>query len=111
MLSINEICANDHTPEEIKAWGGRTFDQVNRIPAIQNQFYLVFEYACSQNVSLLTLKSSITAFEFYKKYGFIKTICLVNSLCGFLNLKTIKQQGCHLHHKYRRPLPQKYLLV
>ena len=121
MLSINEICSKDHTPDEIRVWGGRTFEQVNRIPYIQNYFYLVvefkgiiegfcqakscyignkdqvhlhgfyitpkilkqgighilmnlvFEYARAENVPLLTLKSTITSFEFYKKYGFIKT--------------------------------------
>lgn len=121
MLSINEICSKDHSPDEIRVWGGRTFEQVNRIPAIQNQFYLVveyngkiegfcqakscyigkkdqvhlygfyitpkilkkgighilinlvFEYARSEGISLLTLKSTFTSFEFYKKYGFVKT--------------------------------------
>lgn len=121
MVSINEICSKDHTPEEIRVWGGRSFEQVNRIPAIQNQFYLVvefngkiegfcqaksfhseqknqihlhgfyitptilkkrighllmnlvFEYAHSENIFLITLKSTLTSFEFYKKYGFVKT--------------------------------------
>ncbi len=31
---------------------------------------LVFEFCKSENVQLLDLKSTITAFEFYKKYGF-----------------------------------------
>lgn len=34
---------------------------------------LVFEFCSCENVQLLTLKSTITAFNFYKKYGFIQT--------------------------------------
>lgn len=121
MKSINEICANDHSADEIRVWGGRSFDPAFRLPGIQNQFYLVvelegkiegfcqlkislndslksahlfglyittkilkkrvgdalmklvFEYCHSENVKLVTLKSTITSFDFYKKYGFIQT--------------------------------------
>lgn len=37
MLSIQTICSNDHSPEEIKAWGGRPFSEAQRVSAIQNQ--------------------------------------------------------------------------
>src|SRR3989344_377211 len=121
MESINEICVKDHTSDEIRVWGGRTFDPAIRLPGIQNQFYLVaesngiiegfcqlktsfkdnlksahlfgfyitpkilkkrvgdalmqlvFEYCESENIKLITLKSSITSFGFYQKYGFIQT--------------------------------------
>ncbi len=121
MTSINEICVNDHSADEIRVWGGRTFDPAFRVPAIQNQFYLVteyenkiegfcqlrleikdniktahlfgfyitpkilkrkvghalmelvFEFCRSEDVKMITLKSTITSFDFYKKYGFIKT--------------------------------------
>lgn len=121
MLSINEICVKDHSSDEIRVWGGRTFDPSVRIPAIQNQFYLVaehenkiegycqlgfqynnqkksahlfgfyitsnilkrkighammklvMEYCHSQNIKLITLSSTITSCEFYKKYGFVVT--------------------------------------
>lgn len=121
MTSINEICVKDHNADEIRVWGGRAFDPAVRVPAIQNQFYLVaeyenkieglcqlrleitdniktahlfgfyitpkilkrkvghalmnlvFEFCRSEDVKLVTLKSTITSFDFYKKYGFIKT--------------------------------------
>jgi|GEM_PF-1066708 tetratricopeptide (TPR) repeat protein len=121
MKSINEICKSDHTPEEIRVWGGRTFKPEFRLPGIQSQFYLVAEYngkiegfcqlqtrfkgsqksahlygfyvtpeilkkrvghtfmqllfdhCKSQKIHLITLKSSITAFGFYQKYGFHQT--------------------------------------
>jgi hypothetical protein len=43
MKSINEICSRDHSEEEIKVWGGRKFDPNFRIPAINEQFYVVVE--------------------------------------------------------------------
>ena len=121
MESINQICSNDHTEEEIRVWGGRSFNPEIRLPAIQNQFYLVaefkekihgfcqvkvnsqekkrsahlygfyvtpeilkkrvghtfmqlaLEYCQAEKIQLITLKSSITAFGFYQKYGFIQT--------------------------------------
>jgi tetratricopeptide (TPR) repeat protein len=121
MKSINEICVQDHSAEEIRVWGGRPFDPATRLPGIKDQFYLViesagriegfcqlktsfnenvksahifgfyitppilnkgvghaliqlvFEYAQVENIQLITLKSTITAFDFYKKYGFIPT--------------------------------------
>ncbi|MBC7421174.1 MAG: GNAT family N-acetyltransferase [Bdellovibrio sp.] len=121
MKSINEICVNEHSTDEIRVWGGRKFDLAKRLPAIQNDFYLiaeldgivegfcqlnvslkknlksahlygfyitskilkkhvgdafmslVFEYCQCENVKVITLKSTITAFDFYKKYGFIQT--------------------------------------
>jgi len=121
MISIQEICSKDHTEAEINVWGRRSFEQVNRTPAIQNHFYLViefenkiegfchasvmhkghdrfgylngfyitpkilkkgighifinlvFEYVKSENISLIKLRSTITSFNFYSKYGFVKT--------------------------------------
>jgi uncharacterized cupin superfamily protein/GNAT superfamily N-acetyltransferase len=119
MKSINEICSKDHSPDEIRVWGGRSYNPDFRIPAIQEQFYLVveceneiegfcqlkinmsdqgfktahlyglyitskmlnkrvgfkllnlaLEFSKSENVKEVTLKSSITALEFYKKNGF-----------------------------------------
>lgn len=43
MISINEICSKDHSADEIRVWGGRQCEQVNRLPAIKNDFYLVVE--------------------------------------------------------------------
>ncbi|MCB0368852.1 MAG: GNAT family N-acetyltransferase [Bdellovibrionales bacterium] len=121
MTSINKICSRDHTADEIRVWGGRNFEQVNRTPAIQSEFYLVveyngkiegfcqakavfkgkkeqvhlygfyitpkilkmgvghifmnlvIEYSKFEKISLITLKSTLTAFNFYKKYGFVQT--------------------------------------
>ncbi len=121
MKSINEICSKDHSQEEIRVWGGRKFDLSFRIPAINEQFYvvvecedkiegfcqlrtdvlgtdrtgrltglyvtpkilhkkvgaaliaLVFEYCRSQDIQRVTLKSSFTAFDFYKKHGFVQS--------------------------------------
>ena len=33
---------------------------------------LVFEYCVAHQISQITLRSSFTAFDFYKKYGFIQ---------------------------------------
>lgn len=43
MLSIQTICSKDHSPEEIKAWGGRPFNEAQRANAIQNHFVWVVE--------------------------------------------------------------------
>lgn len=43
MLSIQTICSKDHSPEEIKAWGGRPFNETQRVSAIQNQNVWVVE--------------------------------------------------------------------
>jgi predicted acetyltransferase len=121
MKSINEICSKDHSPEEIRVWGGRQYNPDFRIPAIQEQFYLVvesenkiegfcqlklntneqgiktshlyglyitpkmlnkgigskllklaLEFSKSENVKEVTLKSSMTALEFYKKHSFVR---------------------------------------
>jgi len=120
MTSIKQICSKDHTPEEIRAWGGRSYDPSFRIPAIQNHFYIVaehqnqiegfsqlhlknhdgvksaylnglyltpavlkkqvggammktvLEYCRCEKVQFVTLSSSITSFDFYKKFGFIQ---------------------------------------
>lgn len=119
MRSVNEICVQDHTAEEIKVWGGRSFNALARAQGIKNQFYAVAEYngqiegfmqvakdpqdAHSAHVfglyltpeakgkkvgqrmmnllseycdfaliDKMTLISSITAFNFYKKQGFIQ---------------------------------------
>jgi len=121
MKSINEICVNDHNIDEIRVWGGRTYNPDFRIPAIKEQFYIVvekynliegfcqlketyndnektahlyglyitpdvlkqrlgeellftaFEYCKTHKIKVLTLKSSLTAFDFYKKYGFVQS--------------------------------------
>jgi predicted GNAT family acetyltransferase len=41
MQSIREVCSKDHSPEEIKAWGNRSFDENQRMNAIKNQFVYV----------------------------------------------------------------------
>jgi putative acetyltransferase len=41
MKSIQEVCAKDHTAEEIQAWGYRPFSEDHRINAIKNQFVWV----------------------------------------------------------------------
>lgn len=43
MRSINEVCGKDYSAEELRVWGGRSFDMSFRKPGIQNQFYLVVE--------------------------------------------------------------------
>jgi hypothetical protein len=43
MQSIQTLCSMDHSPEEIKAWGGRPFNEAQRIAAIQNQHVWVVE--------------------------------------------------------------------
>ena len=43
MHSIQTICSKDHTPEEIRAWGGRPLNESQRIQAIQNQHVWVVE--------------------------------------------------------------------
>lgn len=43
MLSIQAICSKDHSPEEIRAWGGRPFNESQRVYAIQNQHVWVIE--------------------------------------------------------------------
>ncbi|MBC7465740.1 MAG: GNAT family N-acetyltransferase [Bdellovibrio sp.] len=44
MISIKEICSKDHSPEEIRVWGGRKYNPDFRLPGILNQFYLVVEH-------------------------------------------------------------------
>lgn len=119
MKSINEICVQDHTAEEIKVWGGRSFNATARVSGIKTQFYVVAEhngqvegfmqvakdpndphsahvfglyltpeakgkkvgqrmmnllseYCDFAFIDKMTLISSITAFNFYKKQGFIQ---------------------------------------
>lgn len=43
MRSVQEICAKDHSNEEIQAWGHRPFNENNRVHAIKNQFVWVVE--------------------------------------------------------------------
>lgn len=119
MKSINEICSQDHTAEEIEVWGGRPFNSSARVNGIKSQvqFFavaelngkvegfiqvtkamtdaqsahvsalyltpsikdrnagrrmmdLVFEYCDFAGIEKVTLISSITALNFYKKLGF-----------------------------------------
>lgn len=120
MKSINEICIKDHTADEIRVWGGRSYNPEIRIPAIQTQFYLVveylgniegfcqlkinctndartaylyalcitptilkqkigyammsriIEYCAFKKIQEINLTSSFTAFNFYKKIGFVQ---------------------------------------
>lgn len=128
MKSINEICSRDHSEEEIRVWGGRKFDPNFRIPAINEQFYvvvecegriegfcqlktndktregsallsglyitpkmlnqkvgayllnLVFSYCRYLNIHEVTLRSSFTAVEFYKKHGFTQAGEMVKTI-------------------------------
>ncbi|MBS1958916.1 MAG: GNAT family N-acetyltransferase [Bdellovibrionales bacterium] len=43
MRSIREVCSKDHTLAEIQAWGGREFDEAQRIDAIKNDYVWVVE--------------------------------------------------------------------
>ena len=43
MRSIQEVCANHHTPEEIKAWGFRPYNEESRHRAIQHQYVWVID--------------------------------------------------------------------
>jgi putative acetyltransferase len=43
MRSIREICAKDHSTEEINAWGYRPFREDHRLNAIANQFVWVVD--------------------------------------------------------------------
>lgn len=120
MRSIREICAPDYTKEQINAWSGRPFDQVDREKCIRDDFMWVVEdrgfvlgYAHLRVVKeksgmgevmalyfapeakgnglgrqmmrliedrsrlegchVLSLNSTITSLEFYKKMGFQPT--------------------------------------
>jgi predicted acetyltransferase len=118
MRSIQEVCSKDHSPEEISAWGNRTYNESIRLDAINNDYVWVVEVRgeiqgfghlkvfnkdnlskghiwglyLTQNVlgfgigkeifdlmlveanklqaKILSLESSITAHDFYKKLGF-----------------------------------------
>jgi dipeptidase E len=43
MRSINEMCKNDYTPEQLKAWGGREYDEHQRLKMIEHNFIWVVE--------------------------------------------------------------------
>jgi N-acetylglutamate synthase-like GNAT family acetyltransferase len=43
MKSIQEMCAKDYSPEQIRAWGGRGFHEESRVRAIGNDFVWVVE--------------------------------------------------------------------
>jgi peptidase E/N-acetylglutamate synthase-like GNAT family acetyltransferase len=43
MLSIQQICSKDHSPEEIQAWGHRPYRENERVRAIKNNFVWVVE--------------------------------------------------------------------
>lgn len=43
MASIQKLCAQDYTPEQIEAWGNRPFNADIRINAIENDFVWVAE--------------------------------------------------------------------
>jgi predicted acetyltransferase/N-acetylglutamate synthase-like GNAT family acetyltransferase len=118
MRSIQEVCSKDHSPEEISAWGNRTYNESMRLNAINNDYVWVVERrgkiegfghlkvldkdnvikghiwglyltqkvlglglgkdifdlmiieAGKLQAKILSLESSITAHDFYKKLGF-----------------------------------------
>ena len=41
MESIQKVCSQDHSPEEIKVWGHRSFKEDQRVTAITNQIVYV----------------------------------------------------------------------
>lgn len=43
MLSIQTVCIGDHTADEVKGWGGRPFNEAQRILSIQNNLIWVVE--------------------------------------------------------------------
>jgi len=43
MRSIQEVCSKDHTPEEIRGWGHRPFNEERRLDAIKNHRVWVIE--------------------------------------------------------------------
>lgn len=47
MSSIQEVCARDHTPEEIKGWGHRPFNLQQRLDAISKDFVWVVQLSNS----------------------------------------------------------------
>lgn len=48
MESIQKLCAQDYTPEQIEAWGNRPFNADIRLHAIQNDFVWIAE--CDSNI-------------------------------------------------------------
>jgi tetratricopeptide (TPR) repeat protein len=47
MKSIQELCAKDHSPEEIRAWGHRPYNESQRLWGIRNEWVWVVEEAGS----------------------------------------------------------------
>ena len=43
MRSIREICRKDYTDAQIKAWGGRKFDETERLRIIEHEYVWVVE--------------------------------------------------------------------
>jgi len=43
MRSINEVCAKDYTPQQLRVWGGRDFDPERRLSSIFNNRIWVVE--------------------------------------------------------------------
>ncbi len=86
MKSIQEVCYQDHTPEEIKVWGHRPYNEAQRHSAIKNDsvwvvedhgqiegyghFKLYEKEAKDKKIKEITLEATLTAHEFYKKMGF-----------------------------------------
>lgn len=116
MISINEICVKDHSPDEIRVWGGRTFDPSVRIPAIQNQFYLVAEHEnkiegyFQLGFQYNNQKKSAHLFGFYitpkilnRKIGHTM-MKLVLEFCHSRNIKLINLKStitsCEFYKKY-----------
>ena len=57
MLSIQTICSKDHSPDKIKAWSERPFNEAQRVSAIQNQ-----------NVWVVGLDNRIEGYEHLRAY-------------------------------------------
>ncbi len=43
MKSIQDVCSKDHSPEEIKAWGHRPYDEIRRKYSINNDHVWVVD--------------------------------------------------------------------
>lgn len=121
MRSIQEVCSNEHSEEEILAWGHREYKEEQRLDAINNDLVwvaedngniegyghfrifekdglkrghifglyltpkvlgkslgkaimnMILEEAQNEGVQKITLESTITAYDFYKKMGFVES--------------------------------------
>lgn len=116
MISIQEICSKDHTPEEIRVWGGRKYNPDFRLPGILSQFYLVVEYQgkiegfCQLRVEYKDHQKSGYLFGFYITPKVLKQkighamMQLVFEYCESEKIKTINLKSTitslHFYEKY-----------